>query len=69
MELELLTIENKTRKKLGLPSFETYSDFLEREEEAEKPDLDEEILFEAANVLSDLIKESYNPVISMNRAG
>ena len=68
MELELLTIENKTRKKLGLPSFETYSDFLEREEEAEKPDLDEEILFEAANVLSDLIKESYNPVISMNRA-
>ena len=69
MELELLTIENKTRKKLELPTFETYSDFLEREEEAEKPDLDEEILFEAANVLSDLIKESYNPVISMNRAG
>ena len=69
MELELLTIENKTRKKLGLPSFETYSDFLEREEQAEKPDLDEEILFEAANVLSDLFKESYNPVISMNRAG
>ncbi len=68
-ESELLTMENDLRKKIGLNTFESYQAFLDREEIKEEPDIDEEILLEAANILSDFIKYSYKPVISMNKAG
>ena len=67
-ETELLALENGTRRKLGLPMFGSYQAFLDRENDKEEPDLDEEILIEAANVLSDFIQQSYKPVISMNKA-
>ena len=68
-ESELLTMENDLRKKIGLNTFESYQAFLDREEIKEEPDNDEEILLEAANILSDFIEYSYKPVISMNKAG
>ena len=68
-EAELLTMENDLRKKIGLNTFESYQAFLDREEIEEEPDIDEEILLEAANILSDFIEYSYKPVISMNKAG
>ena len=67
-EIELLALENGTRKKLGLPMFDAYQALLDREDSNEEEDLDEEILLEAANVLSDFIQQSYKPVISMNKA-
>ena len=68
-ELELLTMENDFREKIGLGTFESYQAFLDREENDEEPNIEEEILLEAANILSDFIEHSYNPVISMNKAG
>ena len=68
-ESELLTMENDLRKEIGLNTFESYQAFLDREELKEEPDIDEEILLEAANILSDFIEYSYKPVISMNKAG
>ena len=68
-EAELLTMENDLRKEIGLNTFESYQAFLDREELKEEPDIDEEILLEAANILSDFIEFSYKPVISMNKAG
>ena len=68
-EAELLTMENDLRKKIGLNTFESYQAFLDREEIKEEPDIDEEILLEAANILSDFIEFSYKPVISMNKTG
>ena len=68
-ESELLTMENDLRKEIGLNTFESYQAFLDREEIKEEPDIDEEILLEAANILSDFIEYSYKPVISMNKAG
>jgi len=67
-EFELLTIQNETREKLGLSTFDSYQAFLDREENPNEPDVNEEILFEAANVLSDFIVQSYEPVVSMNKA-
>ena len=67
-EAELLALENRTRKKLGLSTFDTYESFLQREENSLEPDVDEEVLIEAAQVLSDFIQKSYKPVISMNKA-
>ena len=68
-EAELLAMENDFRKKIGLNTFESYQAFLDREEAEEEPDIEEEILLEAANVLSDFIKYSYKPVISMSKTG
>ena len=68
-EAELLSMENDFRKKIGLNTFESYQAFLDREEAEEEPDIEEEILLEAANVLSDFIKYSYKPVISMSKKG
>ena len=68
-EFELLTMENDLRKKMGLSTFENYQAFLDREESDEEPNIDEAILLEAANILSDFIEYSYKPVISMNKAG
>ena len=68
-EAELLAMENDFRKKIGLNTFESYQAFLDREEAEEEPDIEEEILLEAANVLSDFIKYSYKPVITMSKTG
>ena len=68
-EAELLAMENDFRKKIGLNTFESYQAFLDREEAEEEPDIEEEILLEAANVLSDFIKYSYKPVISLSKTG
>jgi len=68
-EAELLAMENDFRKKIGLNTFESYQAFLDREETEEEPDIEEEILMEAANVLSDFIKYSYKPVITMSKTG
>ena len=68
-EAELLAMENDFRQKIGLNTFESYQAFLDREETEEEPDIEEEILLEAANVLSDFIKHSYKPVISMSKRG
>ena len=68
-EAELLAMENDFRKKIGLNTFESYQAFLDREEAEEEPDIEEEILLEAANVLSDFIKYSYKPVISLSKRG
>ena len=68
-EAELLAMENDFRKKIGLNTFDSYQAFLDREEAEEEPDIEEEILLEAANVLSDFIKYSYKPVISMSKTG
>ena len=68
-EAELLAMENNFRKKIGLNTFESYQAFLDREEAEEEPDIEEEILLEAANVLSDFIKYSYKPVISLSKTG
>ena len=68
-EAELLAMENDFRQKIGLNSFESYQAFLDREGAEEEPDIEEEILLEAANVLSDFIKYSYKPVISMSKRG
>ena len=68
-EAELLAMENDFRKKIGLNTFESYQAFLDREEAEEEPDIEEEILLEAANVLSDFIKYSYKPVISLSETG
>ena len=68
-EIELLNLENETRKKLGLSTFDTYQSFLDREEDQEEPlDIEEEILLEAANVLSDFIQKSYNTEAYQNQA-
>ena len=67
-EIELLNLENETRKKLGLTTFDSYQEFLDRNEDPKETDVEEEILLEAANVLSDFILQSYKPVISLNRA-
>ena len=63
-EAELLTMENDLRKEIGLNTFESYQALLDREELKEEPDIDEEILLEAANILSDFIEFSYKPVLS-----
>ena len=68
-EAELLAMENDFRKKIGLNTFDSYQAFLDREEAGEEPDIEEEILLEAANVLSDFIKYSYKPVITMSKTG
>lgn len=67
-EQELLALENKTRERLGLNTFSSYKEFLEREAVDGEPSLDEEILIEAANVLSDFISKAYNPVVKLNKA-
>ena len=69
IESELLAMENNLRKQLGLETFVDYQAFLNREENDEDPDIEEEILLEAANILSDFIEFSYQPVISMKKAG
>ena len=63
----ILTMENELRKKLGLNTFRTYSDYLDREEDVKQLDLQEEVLNEAANVMADFIYYSFNPAIILTK--
>ena len=62
----LLNNENSLRKALELPTFATYKEYIEREEDPEILDVDLEILGEAANILIDLIELKNKPLIAMN---
>ena len=66
IETDILSMENELRKKLGLNTFNTYKDFLDKDEEDKKPDIDEEILYEAANILTDFIDYSFKPIVTMS---
>ncbi|GIT32686.1 MAG: hypothetical protein Ct9H300mP3_02170 [Gammaproteobacteria bacterium] len=68
-KLNYLTWKMILEKKLVLIPLRLIKAFLDREKLEEKPDIDEEILLEAANVLSDFIKYSYRPVVSMGKTG
>ncbi len=62
-EQEILLLENQLRTELGLDTFHTYKEFLEREEDPRMIDIDEEILKESANILADFIDYSFQPVV------
>jgi len=62
-EQELLSLENELRRELGLETFQTYKEFVEREEDAQIIDIDEEILKESANILADFIEYSFQPIV------
>ena len=67
IETDMLSMENNLRKTLGLNTFNTYKDFLDKDEDDKKPDIDEEILYEAANILTDFIDYSFKPIVTMNQ--
>ena len=61
-------MENELRKKLGLNTYSSYSDYLDRDEDLIKQlDLEEEVLNEAANVMADFIHYSFNPSIILTK--
>ena len=62
----LLSNENSLRKALNLPTYESYKDFVEREDDPEILDVDEEVLEEAANILIDLIELKEKPLLALN---
>ena len=62
----LLSNENSLRKALKLPTYESYKDFVEREDDPEILDVDEEVLGEAANILIDLIELKEKPLLALN---
>ena len=62
----LLSNENSLRKTLNLPTYESYKDFVEREDDPEILDVDEEVLGEAANILIDLIELKEKPLLALN---
>ena len=62
-EQELLSLENKLRREMGLETFQNYKEFVEREKDPEVIDIDEAILKESANILADFIEYSFQPVV------
>tara|TARA_Y100001970_G_scaffold121071_1_gene150159 strand:+ start:44967 stop:47045 length:2079 start_codon:yes stop_codon:yes gene_type:complete len=56
LENNLLLIENDFRSNLNLETYETYQEFLDREEDPETLNVNQNVLEEAANILSDLIE-------------
>ena len=62
----LLNNENTLRASLDLPTYQTYKEFVEREDDPEVLDVDSEILEEAANILIDLIEIKNKPVLASN---
>ena len=62
----MLKNENALRASLDLPTFETYKEFVEREDDPEELDVDSEILEEAANILIDLIEIKNKPLLASN---
>ena len=70
IESFLLSNENALRDSLNLPTFSTYEEFVEREEDPEVLDLDTEVLGEAANILIDLIEIKEKPLMAqLKRTG
>ena len=62
----LLNNENALRASLDLPTYQTYKEFVEREDDPEVLDVDSEILEEAANILIDLIEIKNKPLLASN---
>lgn len=62
----LLSNENALRESLDLPTYNTYKEFMEREDDPDFLDIDEEILGEAANILLDLIEIKEKPILAFN---
>ena len=64
IESYVLSKENELRKKLKLPTFLTYQEFLDRDEDPETLDEEYNVLNEAMNILSDLIDIQSEPLIA-----
>ena len=62
----LLSNENSLRKSLNLPTYDTYKEFKEREDDPEILDVNIEVLGEAANILIDLIEAKKEPLLAYN---
>ena len=62
----LLSNENSLRNALNLPTYDTYKEFKEREDDPEMLDIDLEILGEAANILIDLMEAKNEPLFAYN---
>ena len=62
----LLSNENALRESLDLPTYNTYKEFMEREDDPDFLDIDEEILGEAANILLDLIEIKEKPILAFS---
>ena len=62
----LLSNENDLRKKLDLPTFSSYKEFMDRDDDPDQLNVEAEILGEAANILIDLIEIKSEPVIALS---
>ena len=60
----VLSEENDLRRKLQLPTYNKYQEFLDREEDPDSLDIEFNVLDEAANILSDLIEIKSEPLIA-----
>ena len=67
IEKFLLANENNLRGSLNLPTYESYKDFMDREDDPESLDIESEILGEAANILIDLVELKKEPLMAMNQ--
>ena len=67
IEKFLLANENNLRRSLNLPTYESYKDFMDREDDPESLDIESEILGEAANILIDLVELKKEPLMAMNQ--
>ena len=67
IEKFLLANENNLRGSLKLPTYESYKDFMDREDDPESLDIESEILGEAANILIDLVELKKEPLVAMNQ--
>lgn len=64
IESYVLSKENELRKKLKLPTFLTYQEFLDRDEDPETLNEEYNVLNEAMNILGDLIDIQSEPLIA-----
>ena len=60
-ENEFLSRHNRFREEMNLNTYKTYKEYLNKEED--EMDLEEEILIEAANILTDQITLSFKPIV------
>ena len=66
IEAFLLSNQNSLREKVNLPTYATYKEFMEREDDPDILDIDSEILGEAANILIDLIELKNKPLLALS---
>ena len=66
IEAFLLSNQNSLREKVNLPTYETYKEFMEREDDPDILDINSEILGEAANILIDLIELKNKPLLAIS---